>query len=149
MQTLNYNVTKDEVNRNMHLFTIFEKSQINYILQFAQLPYGIISAPRAAYMMDIELFLGLCQQIPPQIPKIFDCGTHKGAALKATNFAPTHLIYNGNSQQFQDYAQQYRIILLKQRPPAFMFSLNEKNWHHEIKTWQANKIAIVLENYRD
>ncbi len=134
----------DTIKRNLHLFTLMQKSHIDAVEKWAREPYGLISAHYHPKLADLEMFDTICSD---NIIKIFDCGQSKNPILQTIPHQLRIFIYQGQkSQQLQQFAEAKNYCLLTKRPPALILSIDESKWQAQIEQWQENQ-PIQLANY--
>ncbi len=136
----------DVIKRNIHLFTILQKSHMQAVMEWASEPYGVISAPYHPQLSDSLLFDVLCADANL---KLFDCDTYKKPILMD---APHHInffIFQGKeSPQLQQFATNKGYKTLSKRPPALIFSPESNDWQRQIQNWQQQQQnGIILADY--
>ena len=50
----------DTIKRNLHLFTLMQKSHLEAVEHYARAPYGLISAHYHPKLSDLQMFDALC-----------------------------------------------------------------------------------------
>ncbi|MCH9845613.1 MAG: hypothetical protein K0U39_08915 [Alphaproteobacteria bacterium] len=138
----------DTIKRNLHLFTIMQKSHIDAVGKWARKPYGVISAHYHPKPDDLAMFDAICDGLcNDSVLKVFDCGQSKNPILQTIPHQLRIFIYQGRkSQQLQQFAEVENYCLLTKRPPALILSIDESKWQAQIEQWQETQ-AIRLIDY--
>lgn len=130
--------------RNIHLFTITQKAEMQAVLQWATPPYGVVSAPYLPHHLDLYWFDKMTARTAL---KIFDCGASKAPILQIKPHHIRHFIYQGTtSEALTQLASHKNYQLLDARPPAMIFSAIQQDWQAQISDWQveAHQYAVAM-----
>ncbi|MCH9853040.1 MAG: hypothetical protein K0U45_06005 [Alphaproteobacteria bacterium] len=133
----------DTIKRNLHLFTLMQKSHMEAVEQWARAPYGLISAHYHPQLSDLAMFDAICAHTDI---KIFDCGQSKNPILQNIHHQLRIFIYRGQkSQQLQQFAEVKNYCLLASRPPALILSIDKSKWQTQIEQWQATQPIKLID----